>query len=132
ATDTPGSWQLATSSALNSSLCRRRRRRLDGSCESIVCTCPSSFAWTRMLLSPGAGFKSVIHETLTLVHKISSLICDTTVLRHRYADRWPSRAGMLHGYAKSCNDSHRSDLAGRRADGYARRARYGVRPRHQG
>src|ERR1700679_2217378 len=40
ATDTPGPWQAATTSALNSSVYRRRLRRPKGASWSIVFTCP--------------------------------------------------------------------------------------------
>ena len=42
ATDTPGRWQAATTSALNSSVYRRRLRRPKGASWSIVFTCPPS------------------------------------------------------------------------------------------
>jgi len=46
----PGRAQSATTCALNSSLCRRRRCRPSRSSPSVVCTCPPKVTWTRCSL----------------------------------------------------------------------------------
>ncbi len=47
AIDTPGEMQAATTCALNSALCVRRRRRPALTSLEIVCTCPPKTQWTR-------------------------------------------------------------------------------------